>query len=131
MFIEEMEESVVLSVSMSDVIDGSVKMPFTGHVAWNATQFECPNLMRSHAHLTRDTPFQEDDQSGRYQEISEDYHLSQSWSSEIVSISNHHASASLSPVLSSMAYTTRQVLPPVEDPNQAYLQQILFRTRHR
>ena len=32
-FIEEMEEAFVLSISVSDVIDGSVKMPFTGRVA--------------------------------------------------------------------------------------------------
>ena len=43
---------------MSDVIDGSVKMPFTGRVAWNATQLECPNLRRIHAHWTQGTrPF--------------------------------------------------------------------------
>ena len=43
------------SVFMSDVIDGSVKMPFMGRVAWHATQLECPNLRRTHAHLTQGT----------------------------------------------------------------------------
>ena len=69
----------MLSVSMSDVIDDSVNMPFTGRVAWHATQLECPNLRRSNAPLldSKDTAFQEDDQSGRCQVISKYCHRSQ------------------------------------------------------
>ena len=65
-----MEDSFVLSVSMDDVIDGSVKMPFTSCAARHATQLECPDLRRIHAHLTqlRDSPFKEDYQSRSRQE---------------------------------------------------------------
>ena len=50
-FIEEMEELVVPGV-LSDFIDGSVKMRFTGLVHLCSLD-------------SRDAPFQEDDQSGR------------------------------------------------------------------
>ena len=50
-----MEDSIALSVSIDDVIDGSVKMPFTSRAAWHATQLEYPDLRRTHAHLTQGT----------------------------------------------------------------------------
>jgi hypothetical protein len=55
-FIAEMEDSVVLSLSVKDVLDGSTSfMPFTSRVAWLATQHECPDLRRTHAQLTQGT----------------------------------------------------------------------------
>ena len=43
-FIVALEDSVVRSLSVSDVLQGSVKMPFTSRAAWQATQLECPHL---------------------------------------------------------------------------------------
>ena len=43
-FIVELEDSVIRSLSVSDVLQGSVKMPFTSRAAWQATQLECPHL---------------------------------------------------------------------------------------
>ena len=54
-FIAELEDSVIRSLSVADVIDGAVKMPFTSRLAWLATQHECPDLRRSHAHLSQGT----------------------------------------------------------------------------
>ena len=54
-FVAETEESVVYSLSIKDVIDGHIKMPFTTHSSWLNTQLECPDLRRTHAHLTQGT----------------------------------------------------------------------------
>ena len=47
--------TVVHTLSVSDVMEGSLKMPFTSRVAWLATQQECPDLRRTHSHLTQGT----------------------------------------------------------------------------
>ena len=54
-FIVALEDSVVRSLSVSDVLQGSVKMPFTSRAAWQATQLECPHLRRTHSHLSQGT----------------------------------------------------------------------------
>ena len=54
-FIEEMEASVMRSVSVGEVLDGTARMPFTSSVAWHATHLECPDLRRSHSHLAQGT----------------------------------------------------------------------------
>ena len=54
-FIAEMEDSVVRGISVSEVLDGSARMPFTSRTAWHATQLECPDLRRTHSHLTQGT----------------------------------------------------------------------------
>ena len=54
-FIVELEDSVVRSLSVNDVLQGSVKMPFTSRAAWQATQLECPYLRRTHSHLSQGT----------------------------------------------------------------------------
>jgi hypothetical protein len=54
-FIQEMEDSVVRSLSVTDVLDGGTKMPFTSRVAWLATQQECSDLRRTHSHLSQGT----------------------------------------------------------------------------
>ena len=51
--IVELEDSVVRSLSVSDVLQGSAKMPFTSRAAWQATQLECPHLRRTHSHLSQ------------------------------------------------------------------------------
>ena len=54
-FIMETEDSVIRHLSVKDVMDGSVRMPFTSQSAWLATQQECPDLRRCHSHLTHGT----------------------------------------------------------------------------
>ena len=54
-FVSEMEESVVYSLSVQDVIDGSSRMPFANRIAWLATQREWPDFRRVHAHLSQGT----------------------------------------------------------------------------
>ena len=41
-FIVEFEESVVRSISVAEVLEGSTRMPFTSRAAWQTTQLECP-----------------------------------------------------------------------------------------
>ncbi|KAL9982784.1 hypothetical protein ACROYT_G004889 [Oculina patagonica] len=54
-FIFELDVSVIGSLSVSDVLQGSVKMPFTSRAAWQATQLECHHLRRTHSHLSQGT----------------------------------------------------------------------------
>ena len=55
-FFAEMEDSVVRSISASDDLAGSVRMPFTSRAAWQATQQECSLLRQTHSHLSQGTP---------------------------------------------------------------------------
>ena len=48
-------KTVVRDLSVSDVIAGSVRMPFTSRAAWQVTQVECADLRRTHSHLTQGT----------------------------------------------------------------------------
>ena len=54
-FIDELGDSVVRGITVTDVLDGTFKMPFTNRTAWLATQQECPDLRRTHAHLSQGT----------------------------------------------------------------------------
>ena len=54
-FIAELEDSIVRSLSVSDVLQGSGRMPFTSHAVWQATQLGCPHLRRTHSHLSQGT----------------------------------------------------------------------------
>jgi len=54
-FIQDSEKSVVRGLSVQDIISGKQKVPFTNRVAWGATQLECSDLRRTHAHLTQGT----------------------------------------------------------------------------
>jgi len=54
-FVAQHEDCVVRVLSVKDVMDGSFVMPFTSRAAWHATQLECPDLRRTHAHLTQGT----------------------------------------------------------------------------
>jgi hypothetical protein len=54
-FVLETEDSVVRSLSVKDVMDGSTRMPFISRVAWLATQRECSDLRRTHAYLSQGT----------------------------------------------------------------------------
>ena len=54
-FISRIEESVVSSVSIEDIVSGSARLPFTSRSAWLSTQSECPDLRRVRAHLKQGT----------------------------------------------------------------------------
>ena len=65
-FVCEIEDSVVREVSVHDVISGKLKLPFLSRPAWKATQFECADLRRTHAHLKQGTrPSKKTDQHQR------------------------------------------------------------------
>ena len=54
-FVNDMSESVVSSVSTSDVLSGTAKMPYLNATAWKSVQHDCQTLRRTHAHLTQGT----------------------------------------------------------------------------
>ena len=54
-FITSMEDSVVRSLSVSDIESGKVRLPYTSRPSWRQTQSESPDLRRVHAHLTQGT----------------------------------------------------------------------------
>ena len=55
LFVIQAEESVVRNVSVSELLSGDVKLPFTSRAAWKVTQSECPDLRRARAHLRQGT----------------------------------------------------------------------------
>jgi hypothetical protein len=54
-FIDQSETAVVREISVSDVIDGSLSMPFTNRSSWKTSQQDCPSLRRTFAHLSQAT----------------------------------------------------------------------------
>ena len=54
-FVCDISDSVIRAICVKDVISGSVRMPFVNRAAWQATQRECPDLRRVHAHLSQGT----------------------------------------------------------------------------
>ena len=54
-FITLLEDSVVRSVHVQDIIDNQTRLPFTTRSAWLAIQIDCPDLRRTHAHLKQGT----------------------------------------------------------------------------
>ena len=54
-FITRTSDSVVRAVSVQDILQGSVRLPFTSRPAWLAVQSECSDLRRTHAHLVQGT----------------------------------------------------------------------------
>ena len=53
--ITQVEDSVVRSVHVQDIIDNHNRLPFTKRSAWLAIQTDCPDLRRTHAHLKQGT----------------------------------------------------------------------------
>jgi len=51
----ESENSVVMSVTVSDILSGKSRMPFTNSASWKQTQQDCPALRRVFAHLSQGT----------------------------------------------------------------------------
>ena len=54
-FITEIDEGVVRNVSIADVINGTIRLPFVGRKSWLANQSECGDLRRVKAHLLQGT----------------------------------------------------------------------------
>ena len=54
-FVERIEDSTIRSLSVHDIVSGNAKLPFTNRAAWFSLQSECPDLRRTHAHLTQGT----------------------------------------------------------------------------
>ena len=50
-----MDESIVRSITVKEVVDGLVPMPFNNRNAWRNTQMDNPDLRRTHAYLTQGT----------------------------------------------------------------------------
>lgn len=54
-FVQRTEDSVVLRISMQDLLSGDTKLPFTSRSAWLSIQSDCADLRRTHAHLSQGT----------------------------------------------------------------------------
>ena len=54
-FVIRTEDSVVRAVSVQEVLQGSIRLPFTSRAAWLLTQRDCPDLRRTQAHLRQGT----------------------------------------------------------------------------
>ena len=56
-FVDELQNSVICrsAVTVTDILEGSVRMPFTSCASWQATQLECSDLRRTHSHLSQGT----------------------------------------------------------------------------
>ena len=54
-FISQTRDSVVRAVSVQDILQGNVCLPFTSRPAWVTVQSEYPDLRRTHAHLVQGT----------------------------------------------------------------------------
>ena len=54
-FISRTMETVVRTISVQDVLQGNVRLPFTSQPAWVAVQSECPDLRCTHTHLVQGT----------------------------------------------------------------------------
>ena len=50
-FISRSEESVVMRISVHDILRGTASVPFANRKAWISTQLECHDLRRTHAYL--------------------------------------------------------------------------------
>ena len=54
-FIIENENASVCAVSLSDVLDGKLSMPFTNHVTWKSVHQDFTALRITYAHLSQGT----------------------------------------------------------------------------
>ena len=54
-FVKELSDSVVMSVSVADIVEGRVKVPYGNKTAWLATQNECHDLRKTVTFLTNGT----------------------------------------------------------------------------
>ena len=49
-FINQISESVVNEISISDIVEGKVQLPYTNRASWKETQAECPDLRKVYSH---------------------------------------------------------------------------------
>lgn len=54
-FITEVSEGVVNEVSITDIIDGKLQLPYTNRASWKTVQSECPDLRKVLAHKKNGT----------------------------------------------------------------------------
>lgn len=54
-FVARMEDSVVRTVNVQDILENDTKLPFTTRSAWIDVQSACPDLRRANAHLKQGT----------------------------------------------------------------------------
>ena len=54
-FIQDTQDSVVCNINTHEILQGTVKMPFTNRAGWLGVQHDCPDLRRTHAHLQQGT----------------------------------------------------------------------------
>ena len=52
-FISQTRDAVVRAISVQNILQGNVRLPFTSRLAWLAVQSECLDLRRTHAHLVQ------------------------------------------------------------------------------
>ena len=54
-FVAQTEDSVVRELSVTDILKGNARLPFTSRTAWKSIQAECKDLRRTRAHLQQGT----------------------------------------------------------------------------
>ena len=54
-FVDDLQQASVSRIRVEDIASGKVRLPFTTRSTWLATQTECADLRRAHAHLTQGT----------------------------------------------------------------------------
>ena len=54
-FIKDSANATVFRMTVDDVLERIVPMPFIAKPAWKATQQDCPSLRRTYAHLSQGT----------------------------------------------------------------------------
>ena len=54
-FVNHLEESVINSVTVNDIVSGSTRLPYTNRLTWIAAQSECHEIRRTIAHLKQGT----------------------------------------------------------------------------
>lgn len=54
-FVKDLIPATVMAITVADVLDRKVNMPFISPAAWKATQSDCPDLRRAYAMLTQGT----------------------------------------------------------------------------
>ena len=54
-YVSESENAAVRSVTINDILSGKTKLPYTNRSTWKKLQMECPDLRRTHAHLSQGT----------------------------------------------------------------------------
>ena len=54
-FAEDLAESVVNAVNITDILSGTSTMPFLNKAAWKSVQHDCDTMRRLYAHLTQGT----------------------------------------------------------------------------